>query len=269
MDILTEWAMRVPHGIVRDLERYAIATLIVWFVLWVALRSVLHFRKIREDSPARSQMLMEFLHSLRSIAIFSVMGSLIWLVYRLDLAPWEEVNERLTGPYWFWGSIAAMIVAHDAYYYWTHRWMHQPRNFRLWHRRHHRSNNPSPFTAYSFDIREAALMVSFILGWELIVPNPHGSTGMYVMILLFKNTLLHSGYELMPRWRGKPLLDWMTTTVHHDLHHKRAGTNFGLYFTWWDRWGGTEDPTYHAEFDRVTSQWGRKKLPLAPAAPLV
>jgi sterol desaturase/sphingolipid hydroxylase (fatty acid hydroxylase superfamily) len=266
VDILTEWALRIPHGMVRDLERYAVLAIGVWFVLWVLLRAALRFRKIRSETPARSQMIMEFLHSLRSIAIFSGLTSLIWLLYRLDLAPWQEVNERLTGPYWFWGSVALMLLAHDAYFYWVHRWMHSPRRFRLYHRRHHRSNNPTPFTAYSFDLREAGMMVAFVMLWEVLVPNPHGSVSMFVIISLLKNTLAHSGYELMPSVRGRPLLDFMTTTVHHDLHHRRAGTNFGLYFTWWDRWCGTEDPIYHEEFARVTSQRTAEAEPLAPTA---
>ena len=28
----------------------------------------------------------------------------------------------------------------------------------------------------------------------------------------------------------------------------QAPYNFGLYFTWWDRWMGTENPNYHARF---------------------
>ena len=30
--------------------------------------------------------------------------------------------------------------------------------------------------------------------------------------------------------------------------------NFGLYFTWWDRWMGTEHPRYHERFESVASR---------------
>ena len=158
-------------------------------------------------------------------------------------------------------SVLAMIVVHAAYFYWAHKLVHHPKRFRLYHRRHHLSMNPSPFTAYSFDIREAAIMVTFVLLWTLLVPHAPGSIAMFVVVSLVKNTLGHSGFELMPATReGKPMFDWLTTTVHHDLHHRRAGYNFGLYFTWWDRWMGTEDPIYHAEFKRVIDQ-GREIEP--------
>jgi sterol desaturase/sphingolipid hydroxylase (fatty acid hydroxylase superfamily) len=266
VELLTEYLLRIPHGIERDLTRYTAFAVGVWLVLWITLGNLLAHRKIRESWPERQQLVSEFLHSLRSIAIFSVGSSIPWLLWRLDLLPWQEVNDRMTGASWFWGTVAVQILVHDAYFYWVHRWMHQPRRFRLYHRRHHRSNNPSPFTAYSFDLREAAMMILFIVLWEFLLPNANGATGVFILIQLGKNTLAHSGFELMPATRdGKPLLDFMTTTVHHDLHHRRAGTNFGLYFTWWDRWCGTEDPLYHQEFRRVVSQ--RRGAVTAPSLP--
>jgi lathosterol oxidase len=51
-------------------------------------------------------------------------------------------------------------------------------------------------------------------------------------------------------------LGWITPVSHHHFHHARNRGNFGLYFTWWDRWCGTEDPEYlrygDARFSRPT-----------------
>lgn len=67
--------------------------------------------------------------------------------------------------------------------------------------------------------------------------------------MMLRNAIGHCGYEVFPaRADGRPLLDWLTTVTHHDLHHARTRTNFGLYFTFWDHIMGTEDPTYHARF---------------------
>ena len=53
----------------------------------------------------------------------------------------------------------------------------------------------------------------------------------------------------MPAARdGRPWFDWLTTTTHHDLHHAQAGYNYAPWFTWWDRWMGTEHPEYHARY---------------------
>jgi uncharacterized protein (DUF2147 family) len=127
--------------------------------------------------------------------------------------------------------------------------MHDPRLFRRMHRRHHLSHNPSPFTAYSFDLGEAAVMASFVPLWMILVPTPWTTIGLFMLHQIVRNTLGHSGYELMPAGRdGRPLFGFLTTTTHHDLHHAEAGWNYGLYFTWWDRLMGTEHPEYRARF---------------------
>jgi sterol desaturase/sphingolipid hydroxylase (fatty acid hydroxylase superfamily) len=70
--------------------------------------------------------------------------------------------------------------------------------------------------------------------------------------MMLRNAIGHCGYEVFPpRADGRPLFDWLTTVTHHDLHHARAGTNFGLYFTFWDRIMGTEDSNYGRAFARA------------------
>jgi sterol desaturase/sphingolipid hydroxylase (fatty acid hydroxylase superfamily) len=231
-----------------DLRRYVIFAVAVWLILWVVLRAPLRGRKIREDWPPSRQLVAEFLYSVRSIAIFSTVGIGINLLSRFGFYP-MATHAASWGPGWFWSSLVLMIVGQDAWIYWTHRWMHHPKVFRTFHRRHHRSHNPSPFTAYSFDIPEALVNVMFVLLWPLIVPTAWPVTGLFVIHQIFRNTLLHSGYELVPaRADGRPWLDWLTTTTHHDLHHAQAGWNYAPWFTWWDRWMGTEHPDYYARY---------------------
>lgn len=253
-DLMLPVLADIPRDVARDLGRYVVFAVSMWLALWVLLPGVLAHRKVRPDSPPARQLVSEFAHSVRSVVIFSLILTIPHVAWQLGWRAWEGAEARMTGPWWFWGTVLAVLVAHDAYFYWMHRTIHRPRLFRRYHRRHHRSMNPSPFTAYSFDLREAALEIGFFAGWALLLPEPDGTIMTAVLIQLFINTLHHSGYELMPSWRGRPMFGFLTTTVHHDLHHARAGYNYGLYFTWWDRWMGTEDPTYLAEFERVVGQ---------------
>ena len=96
-------------------------------------------------------------------------------------------------------------MAHDAYFYWVHRLMHDPRWFRRTHRRHHKSYNPSPFTAYSFDVSEALLMLAFSVIYPLVFPM-HWEAMQWIMLhQIVRNTFQHCGYELMPaRADGRP-----------------------------------------------------------------
>jgi lathosterol oxidase len=62
--------------------------------------------------------------------------------------------------------LAAIVIAHDAYFYWAHRIMHHPKLFKHFHRAHHRSITPTPWAAYSFAIPEAAAMFLFVPIWQ-------------------------------------------------------------------------------------------------------
>jgi len=257
-DVSQSWLNDLAH----DTRRYAIFAIAVWLILWVVLARTLRARKIREEAPPPRQLFIEFLFSLRSIAVFATVGVGISLADRAGLFPMSQRAQHW-GPAWFAVAVVAMIVAQDAWIYWTHRWMHRPRWFRAFHRRHHRSHNPSPFTAYSFDFGEAFLMVAFVAVWPAIFPTPWGVIDVFMAHQIFRNTLLHSGYELTPaRADGRPWFDFLTTTTHHDLHHAQAGWNFAPWFTWWDRWLGTEHPEYHA---RYAQSAGRPlRLPAGP-----
>lgn len=255
---MTEWAQTIAGEWLEstgvDITRYVAFAVSVWLVLWVACRRLLRSRKIREDTPPVRQLVVEFLVSIRSIAIFSTIGISMVLLEGAGLLPGPALAAEW-GVVWAIASFVLMVIAHDAYFYWSHRLMHDPRLFRRMHRRHHRSHNPSPFSAYSFDLGEAAVMASFVPLWMIVVPTAWAVLGLFMLHQIVRNTLGHSGYELMPSTsEGKPVVDFLTTTTHHDLHHAEAGWNYGLYFTWWDRMMGTEHPAYHLRFAQVAAK---------------
>ena len=241
-------------NITVDLRRYSAFAIGVWLILWVVLRPLLRARKIRAETPPFRQLVTELLVSIRSIALFSTVGVGMSFLAQAGYFPLPALAESW-GPVWLWTSLVLMIVGHDAYFYWTHRLMHDPRLFRRVHRRHHKSSNPSPFTAYSFDLAEAGLLVAFVWLWFLVVPTPWAVGPLFMLHQIFRNTLVHCGYELMPaRPDGRPFLDFLTTTTHHDLHHAQAGYNYAAWFTWWDRWMGTEHPEYHARYAQAAGR---------------
>jgi sterol desaturase/sphingolipid hydroxylase (fatty acid hydroxylase superfamily) len=91
----------------------------------------------------------------------------------------------------------------------------------------------------------------------LIIPTHNLALYTVLTIMIFKNALAHCGYEVFPRsWARLPILGWLTTVTHHDMHHERGTGNFGFYFTWWDRWMGIEHPNY---LDRLAEQDARAK----------
>jgi Delta7-sterol 5-desaturase len=261
---LNAFVDRWLDSLLNDLSQYAMLAIGIWLLIWVLLARPLAGRKIRPERPPARQLALEFAISLRSLAIFSTIGALLFMAGRAGYLPGPAIAESW-GPWWALASLLLMIVGHDAYFYWTHRLIHDPRLFRAFHRRHHRSHNPSPFTAYSFDLGEAAVNASFVPIWMVLVPTSWEMLGLFMLHQIVRNTIGHSGYELFPAGRdGRPLFAFLTSVTHHDIHHAQAGYNYGLYFTWWDRLMGTEHPEYYARFAAATA----KRCPIRRPAPI-
>lgn len=239
-----------------DAIRYVIFATSVWLLLWYVLARPLANRRIRSQRPPARQLRKEFVFSMRSVMIFSTV-SLVAKLAQSYFGWWDGPKIAASwGQGWFWASLILMIVAHDAYFYWAHRFMHHPRLFKHFHRAHHRSITPTPWAAYSFAMPEAAVMFLFVPLWQFFVPTPGWVLFTWLNFQIIRNAMGHAGFEFFPRWwLDSPLTRWINTTVHHDLHHNGGfNTNYGLYFTWWDRWMGTEHPRYHEKFGEVTGR---------------
>ncbi len=236
------------HILPFEFARYSIVAGGVFLIVCVLLARPLAGRKIRPARPPARQMAVEALASFRTSAVFALSGVVSVLGWQAGILKSYD-NPALYGWGYFWLSLAGMIVAHDAWFYWTHRLIHDPRLFRRVHRLHHKSHNPSPFTAYSFDLGEAAINGAFVPLVLLAVPVSQPAIFLFLAHMIVRNVIGHCGYELFPARRdGRPVFDWMTSVTHHDLHHAQAGWNYGLYFSWWDRLMKTEHPLYHEKF---------------------
>ena len=147
--------------------------------------------------------------------------------------------------WWFWLSIALMLLLHDTLFYWLHRAMHWPALFGPMHRVHHRSIHPTAFAAYSFHPLEAvgeALIVTAII---FLLPVHPLAFVIFQTISTAYNVYGHCGREFWPRGMAShPLGRWINTSTAHAAHHGRGRFNYGLYFLFWDRWMGTLDPDY-------------------------
>jgi len=229
-----------------DGGRYVIAAGAAFLVFWVWGRARFATRLVRGEWAPVSAIRREILYSISTAAIFASVGTLIFFGARAGVL---HLTTGAFGWPYFLFSIAALIVLHDAYFYWTHRAMHHPALFRRVHRVHHLSHNPSPWAAYAFAPAEALVHALFVPLCLLVMPIHQYALFAFLAFMIVRNVLGHLGIELFPAWFvHRRISRWSTTTTHHGLHHARVRTNFGLYFTWWDRAMGTTDPTYEAAF---------------------
>lgn len=252
-----------------DLMRYVVGAGGVYAVVNIWLAARLARQKIRASGPVPGQLRRELLASLRTVAIFAGVGTTIGLGSRLGIIEiYSEISDY--GWAYFAASIIILIVAHDAWFYWSHRLLHHRALFRRLHQLHHRSHNPTPFTSYSFDVGEAIVNAAFLPLILLLLPAHPIALFVFVAHMILRNALGHSGIEVFPAGpNGKPLFGWLTTVTHHDLHHSHGRWNMGLYFTWWDRWMGTEHPDYLEQFAAVAPRVSRAKSWIAALSIIV
>ncbi len=187
--------------------RYGLVAVAVWLVVSVLLTRVTKTRKIREATPPPKQLVMEFLFSIRPTAIFATLALIPFTLQYTGVSNGPAIAASW-GPLWFVACFVLMVLAHDAYFYWAHRIMHHPRLFRRFHRRHHKSNNPSPFTSYSFDLGSEAGRAANVPSCVLLVPTSYnrGFKCPNVKRLTIRNQLAQAVIEFFAELAERDLL---------------------------------------------------------------
>lgn len=234
--------------------RYALFAGTAWLLAYVWLRRRWFHRKVVRAIPDSRDVRREILHSLRTIAIFGIVGVVtVWAVRRGWTQLYHDIHSRSWS--WFLASIGLTILLHDTWFYWTHRLMHHRRLFRLFHRTHHLSTNPTPWAAFAFSPVEAVVQAAiFPLAVTLIPIHPLAFGAFMVWQMLF-NVVGHTGYEFHPaRFIRSPLRFILNTPTNHAMHHEKPRGNYGLYFNFWDRVMHTNHADYESRFAEVTTR---------------
>jgi sterol desaturase/sphingolipid hydroxylase (fatty acid hydroxylase superfamily) len=216
-----------------------------FLMLWLVLRPKIEHRKVQLKQRANPK---QWFHEVKwsmlaqvgfiaGLLLFGDGRSPGWLV-QLDT---QNIGILIV-------SSIVFVVIDDAWFYWTHRLLHaNQRLYRSVHKIHHRSVDTTPLTGLSFHPVES-FIISIPLG---VLPLFIGVQPNFLIVALlvstFNNILGHNGFEWAPQWWDKvPVLRLKTPSIHHNLHHEKSRGNYALYFTYWDRWMGTEFADYEA-----------------------
>lgn len=211
-------------------------------------------RRVHRGNFKRGQVLKEVYWSGVSSFVFGAVGVGM-------IIAWQTGNTAIyidPGLYGYWylpvSLIAAMFI-HETYYYWLHRWMHRPTVFRWLHKVHHESLETNSWTSFSFHPMESVLQAVIVPLIVFVLPMNIYVLLFYLVVMTLSAVVNHAGIEVFPagfhrHWLGK----WLIGATHHDIHHKKFKYNYGLYFTSWDRWMGTENKDYERIFEERTDR---------------
>ena len=179
--------------------------------------------------------------SLASCVIYGLPAGIV--AWGWQAHGWTRIYTNVSArPLWWLPlSLALYLLAHDTWFYWTHRWMHEPRLFRLAHAVHHASRPPTAWAAMSFHPIEALSGALVIPALVLVIPIHVAVLGAVLTIMTVMGVTNHMGWEMFPRWLVHSRAgNWLITASHHQRHHDRYTCNYGLYFRIWDRLCGTD-----------------------------
>jgi ferredoxin-NADP reductase/sterol desaturase/sphingolipid hydroxylase (fatty acid hydroxylase superfamily) len=223
-----------------------------FFIFWIVGKK--YFKKIRIQETERAS-LHHFKHDLgfsaSTFLIFAIMDvCFLYLESKGYTRIYFDINEY--GYLWLGLSFFIVLFIDDMFFYWSHRAMHTPSLYKFFHKVHHESTDPSPLTAFAFHPSEAVVeyIVAFVL--PFLLPLNFGLIIAWQIFSMLNNVLGHLGYEIYPKgWVKFPILKFKTASTHHNMHHQLFNGNYALYFTWWDKWMGTEFKDYEARHEQI------------------
>lgn len=216
---------------------FSLYFLFIWWYLWKWIRI----------NPKNTLLKMEIQNT---IMVFSTyIAIIIWLfilyeknviIFHFDLG-WYLI------PYTIW-----LIIYHDAFFYFWHRFMHIPLIYKYTHWEHHKSHFANYMSSYNFSFLESLIYVVSLLPIFFIDLNIY-----WLLIALFANDfvtiLWHMWKEIAPNSYKKSIFyKIFVNTTYHDVHHTHNNGNYSAYFTFWDKILGTYSPSYDEKFNQVT-----------------
>jgi len=241
-----------PRIATRINLRYFIMAGTTFVLFYVVLKNLLAHRKIQVRFPAISDYQRDIFYSLLSMTIFASVAAFIFSVGK----PYTQLYANIFDYGWSYYllSLVVMLFMHDTYFYWTHRWMYHPLLYRYVHLVHHKSTNPSPWTAYAFHPLEALIEIGIVALIAFLLPAHKTAIVLFFLMQIIYNVYGHLGYELFPKhWSTHPVGKWINTSVSHNQHHQFVTGNYGLYFTIWDRLMGTLREDYDTHYQKATT----------------
>ena len=132
-------------------------------------------------------------------------------------------------------STFCFLVFTDALIYWIHRGLHHRSVYKYLHKVHHRWKVPTPFASHAFHPVDGFLQSFPYHLYPFIFPlNKYVYLALFVFVNIW-TVSIHDGDFRVPR-AVRPLING---SAHHTDHHLFYNCNYGQYFTFWDRIGGS------------------------------
>ena len=119
-----------------NLLRYILLAGTAFLVFYVIFKKKFLLSKIQQKFPQNKDYFREIGYSFITFLIFTLVGVGL---YNPMVRPYTNTYYQISeyGYFYLFLSFFLMIIMHDTYFYWAHRFMHHPKVFRFFHHVHH------------------------------------------------------------------------------------------------------------------------------------
>ncbi|KAI8065437.1 hypothetical protein BC940DRAFT_304080 [Gongronella butleri] len=193
----------------------------------------------------KNQVRLEVTCAVTSIPGFSIL-TVPWFLGEVNGYSLLYANAPQTTYEWIYAiaSLPAFLFFTDMGIYWIHRFLHHPLLYKPLHKLHHKWIVPTPFASHAFHPLDGYLQSVPYHLYAYLVPMYKWS---YIFMFVFVNVwtvLIHDGNFFLHS-------DFINTTAHHTVHHLYFNYNYGQYFTFWDKLGGSHRRPTAEQYDQA------------------
>ncbi|KAK4055017.1 c-5 sterol desaturase [Microbotryomycetes sp. JL221] len=236
------------NNIIRQCLSLYVLTYIGIFILYFSVAGFSYYfmfdhRMKQHPRYLQNQVKKEILFSLDAFPMLDLL-TLPWFLG--DVRGYSKLYDSVAeGPFGAQGgwkpwaymalSAAAFLFFTDYCIYWIHRWLHIPFFYKRLHKPHHKWIVPTPFASHAFHPVDGYLQsVPYHFACYLFPIHKYMFIGLFTFVNLW-SILIHDSDMLC----GHAFEHYINGPAHHTLHHLYFTCNYGQYFTWADKAGGS------------------------------
>ncbi|KZT29656.1 C5-sterol desaturase [Neolentinus lepideus HHB14362 ss-1] len=223
----------------RQIISLSILTLLgihfLYFVFaWLSYRLIFNHEMMKHPRFLKNQVRQEIISSVKAFPGMTLL-TLPW--FQAEVRGYSMLYDNVDEYGWgyFFASIPFFLLFTDYGIYWVHRLLHHPLLYKHIHKPHHKWIIPTPFSSHAFHPLDGYLQS---VPYHLFVFLFPMQRVLFLCLFVFVNfwsILIHDSDMIT----GHPLEKVINGPAHHTLHHLYFTVNYGQYFTWADRVGGS------------------------------
>jgi lathosterol oxidase len=208
---------------------------ILYFLFaWLSYQFIFNHEMMKHPRFLKNQVKLEIQCSLRAFPGMTLL-TLPW--FQGEVMGYSKLYDGVDtyGYTYLVLSVPFFLLFTDYLIYWIHRGLHHPLIYKNIHKPHHKWLIPTPFASHAFHFFDGYLQSVPYHLFIFLFPLHRNLYLVLFVLVNFWSIFIHDSDMIT----GHALEKIINGPAHHTLHHLYFTVNYGQYFTWADRTGGS------------------------------